>query len=211
MNPKKIFWEAQANTIIKNLEKRNMKGYYCDSKKSALEQAMSLVEDGAIVSFGGSMTLGEIGLYNALDERTLTVLDRGKASSIAEIEAIYRATFSADNYFMSTNAITLDGELINVDGGGNRVAALIYGPRKVIIIAGMNKVVVNEAAGIERVRNFAAPANTIRLNKKTPCVTTGKCHNCLSDDCICCQTVITRYSRFPDRIHVILVGDELGY
>ena len=124
---------------------------------------------------------------------------------------MYRDAFSADTYFMSTNAITLDGELINIDGNGNRVAALIYGPDQVIIVAGLNKVTANVEDGIRRVRNCATPPNCIRLNKKTPCAATGRCADCLSPEGICNQLVITRRSGNPDRIKVILIGESLGY
>lgn len=205
-------YEVQAATIIKALEKRNMKGYYCPDCASAVKQASELIPDGASVSFGGSMSLGESGVMDMLRSRTdIRLLDRSKAKTPEETKKLYHDALSSDVYFMSSNAITLDGELINIDGNGNRVAALIYGPERVVLIVGMNKVASTVEDGIRRVHNIATPANCIRLNKQTPCAATGVCHDCLSPDCICSQTVITRRSSVPERIIVILVGEALGY
>lgn len=173
---------------------------------------MELVSTGDSVSFGGSMTLSESGIMDALNAREdITLYDRSKASTPEEVGDIYRKAFSCDTYFMSTNAITLDGELVNIDGNGNRVAALIFGPSQVIIVCGMNKVATDTDAAIARVRNIASPPNCNRLNKKTPCATTGVCADCLSPECICNHTVITRRCGTPHRIKVLLVGEELGY
>lgn len=209
--PKQVAYAKQAASIIKELEKRNMKGHYFNSSDEAKEFVNSLIKDNSTVTWGGSMTIQDMALPKLLKERNLTVLDRADAKSGEEVGQIYRQAFSADYYLMSTNAITLDGKLINIDGNGNRVAALIFGPQKVIVVAGMNKVALDEAAGILRVQNFATPANAIRLNQNTPCAATGKCHDCQSDACLCCETVITRRSRTADRIEVILVGEDLGY
>ncbi len=212
MNPKQIFYETQAKTIIKNLERRRMKGYYCQGKEDALKTAMSLTAADSTVSFGGSMTLAETGILDALRKRTdIRLIDRSLAKTPEEIKQSYRDSFSADTYFMSTNAITLDGQLVNVDGNGNRAAALIYGPDQVIIIAGMNKAVSDTDDALRRIHNIASPPNCIRLNKNTPCAAAGVCGECMGDDCICSQTVITRRSGITGRIKVILVGEELGY
>lgn len=212
MDPKKMYYEKQAATVIKNLEKRRMEGFYCATAEEAREKALGLIEAGMSVSFGGSMTLTECGVLDALREREdITLYDRGTAKDAEELGVIFRQAFSADAYLMSTNAITLDGELINIDGNGNRVAALIFGPKQVIIIAGMNKVATDEAAGLMRARNMAAPPNCVRLNKKTPCSVTGRCGDCYGDESICSQIVVTRRSSQKGRIKVILVGEELGY
>lgn len=212
MNPKQTFYQTQAETIIKNLEKRRMEGYYCATKEDAVKTAMSLTAAGTTASFGGSMTLSETGILEALKNRTdICLIDRSLAKTPQEIKQAYRDSFSADTYFMSTNAITLDGHLVNVDGNGNRVAALIYGPDQVVVVTGMNKVTPTVEDAIRRVNHLAAPPNCIRLNKKTPCAATGKCAGCLGDDCICSQTVITRRSGIIGRIKVLLVGQELGY
>lgn len=211
MTPKQINYENQGKTIIKALAKRNMTGHYFHTSLEAVGFINSIIAEQSTVSWGGSMTLNEIGLLERLQQRDLNLLDRSKAKTADEIGDIYRKAFSADYYLMSTNAITMDGKLINIDGNGNRVASLIFGPKQVLVVAGMNKIALDEAAGIQRVHNIASPANTVRLNCKTPCSTNGQCYDCLVEDCICCQTVITRKSRHNNRIHVILIGEELGY
>lgn len=212
MTPQKEFYKLQAESVIKKLVQRNMEGFYCETSEEASKKALSLMEPNSVISWGGSQTIKEIGLLNELSQQPYTLLDRGTATSADETREIYLKAFNADYYLMSANAITLDGELINIDGNGNRVAALIYGPKNVIVIAGMNKIVSDQNSGIDRVRNFASPPNAIRIgHEQTPCYKTGKCHDCLSEQCICCHTVITRFSRIPNRIKVILVGETLGY
>lgn len=212
MNPKQSHYKALAATVIKNLEKRRMEGVYCDTIEEAKEKALSYLIPGCSVSFGGSMTLDETGILASLRERSdISLIDRAKATTPEETKKAFHDALSADYYFMSTNAITADGELVNIDGNGNRVAALIYGPEYVIVVAGMNKVVSNVEEAVSRVHNTATPMNCQRLGKKTPCAATGVCADCLSPDCICNQIVITRRSGLEKRIKVILVGEELGY
>ncbi len=209
--PKRKYYENIANTIIKNMKKRQIEGYYCPDKQSALKKALELIPKGASIGWGGSITLSETGLMDAIQNGDYKIIDRDKATSLEEQRKIYGEICMSDIFLMSTNAITLDGELINIDGRGNRVAFLCYGPQNVIILAGMNKVVTDIDSGFKRVRNIASPPNTIRLNKKTPCSVTGKCEDCYSPDCICGQFVVTRRSGVPNRIKVILIGEELGY
>lgn len=205
-------YETQANTVIKALEKRNMKGYYCPDCASAVKLAGELVPAGSTVAFGGSVSLTESGVMDMLKSRDdIRLIDRSKANSPEEIKQMYRESFSSDVYFMSTNAITADGELVNIDGNGNRVAALIYGPDKVVMIVGMNKLVSTVEDAINRVSDIAAPANGVRLNKQTPCALTGFCHECFSPSCMCSHTVVTRRCGTPDRIHIILIGETVGY
>jgi len=212
MNPKQMHYETLANTVIKNLAKRRMEGCYCATIEEAEKKAFSYLTEGCTVSFGGSMTLEETGMLTALrHDPNIRLIDRATAKSPEEIKQMYHDALSADFYFMSTNAITVDGELINIDGTGNRVAALIYGPENVIIMAGMNKVATNVEEAISRVHATATPMNCKRLNKNTPCAATGVCADCLSPDCICNQVVITRRSGIENRIKVILIGEELGY
>ena len=212
MNPNKFkAYENQANTIIKNLAKRNMEGYFCATKEDALAKALELMPAGSSVGWGGSMSINEIGLMDAVKGGDFDVIDRESAKSDDEYKAVYARMINADYFLMSTNAITMDGELVNIDCRGNRVAFLIFGPSNVIIIAGMNKVVSDVEAGYKRVKDIATPPNTVRLNRNTPCAATGRCGDCYSPDCICNQTVITRRSGSPGRIKVILVGEELGY
>ncbi|EOS26082.1 hypothetical protein C806_01298 [Lachnospiraceae bacterium 3-1] len=212
MTPTQIYYENLANTTMKNLKKRHFECHYCKTAKEATELAITLVSSGSTVSFGGSMTLAESGMADRLKELDdITLLDRSKANSPEEIAEIYHKSLNSDYYFMSSNAITSDGELVNVDGTGNRVAALIYGPKNVIILAGMNKVAPSLEEAVSRVRNVASPINANRLNRQTPCAATGLCSDCLSPDCICSHTVITRRSAPADRIKVILIGESLGY
>ncbi|MGN0495719.1 MAG: lactate utilization protein [Lachnospiraceae bacterium] len=213
MNPdKKKFYENQAATIINKLKARKMDGYYCDSMEDAKKKVIELIGDaGKSVGYGGSMTIDDTDLKERIAEAGHNLIVREELNKTPEgTKECNAKLINADTFLMSTNAITLDGELINIDGRGNRVAFLIYGPNQVIVIAGMNKVVSNVEDGIRRVRNFASPPNTVRLNCDTPCAKTGQCMDCLSDS-ICCQIVVTRVSRVPGRIKVILVGEELGY
>ncbi len=209
--PKKTFYENQAKTIIQNMEKRNLEGYYVSTSDEAREKVFELMKPGSSVGWGGSMTLAELGILEELKKRDYMLLDRTKAKTPQEAREIYAKTVLADYYLMSSNAITLEGELINIDGNGNRVACMIQGPEHVIIVAGMNKVVTDVKSGYLRVKNIASPPNCVRLNKKTPCSVTGQCGDCYAPDCICSHTVITRRCGIPGRIKVILVGEELGY
>lgn len=157
------------------------------------------------------MTITEIGLIDAIQSGDYKIINRENATSLEEQRKIYGEICCSDFFLMSTNAITLDGELINIDGRGNRVAFLCFGPQNVLILAGMNKVVTDIESGIKRARDIAAPPNAIRLNRKTPCAITGKCEDCYSPECMCGQFVITRRSGIPNRIKVILIGEAVGY
>ncbi|MBQ1902580.1 MAG: lactate utilization protein [Lachnospiraceae bacterium] len=210
-NFKKKSYENQANTIIKKLELRHMAGYYVDNMEEACNKVLEILgNDKKSVAYGGSMTIDDSDLKDRISAAGHELIIREAAKNIEEEKEIKSRTINADAFLMSTNAITLDGELINIDGRGNRVSYMIYGPDMVIMVVGMNKVVPNVEDGIRRVRNIASPANTARLNVDTPCATTGRCANCLQNT-ICDQIVVTRASRVPNRIQVILVGEELGY
>lgn len=209
--PKNTFYENQAKTIIKNMEKRNFEGYYAATADEAREKVLSLMEEGASIGWGGTMTMEEIGVFDAIKEKNYILIDRTAAKTPEERREIYARTVLADYYLMSTNAITLEGELINIDGNGNRLACLMQGPEHVIIVAGMNKVVSDVESGYLRVKDMASPPNCVRLNRKTPCAVTGQCEDCYAPDCICSHTVVTRRCNIPGRIKIILVGDVLGY
>ena len=211
MTPKQLSYEKTAATIIKNLAKRQMEGYYCPDSASAVQKALSLMPEGSSIAWGGSMSLIDSGLMAAVKSGPYQIIDRDRAKTPEEMKKLYAKVVCSDYFLMSTNAITMDGELINIDGRGNRVAFLCYGPSNVLILAGMNKVVSDVPSGFKRVRDIATPPNTTRLNKNTPCAVTGRCENCFSPDCICSQFVMTRRSGIPGRIKVILVGEELGY
>ncbi len=208
---KKVFYRNQAEGLIKKLELHKMKGYYCDTSAQAKEMILELIGEGKkTVAYGGSMTIDDMGVKDLIVKRGHDLIVRENAHTKEEIKELKTRVINSDTFLMSTNAITLSGELINVDGRGNRVCYLIYGPEQVIVVCGMNKVVTDIEEGINRVKNFASPPNTVRLKKETPCAKLGRCGNCV-DDTICCQTVITRVSMVPGRIKVILVGEELGY
>lgn len=211
MSHKQTALSVQAETIIKNLEKRNMEGYYFASAAACTEAILSTLPKGFVIGWGGSESIKECGLLEEIQKGGYELLDRSLARTPEESRQIYAKTVLADYYLMSTNAITLGGELINIDGNGNRVACLIQGPRHVIIVAGMNKVVSDVPGGVARVRNMASPANAIRLKRNLPCAASGVCHDCLSPECFCNQIVVTRRSMHPGRIKIYLVGEELGY
>ncbi|MCD8323472.1 MAG: lactate utilization protein [Clostridiales bacterium] len=212
MTPKQQYYENTAGTIIKNMKKRRMEGYYCPTAAEAADLAMSLIQSGSTVGTGGSMTLEECGIMERLRAREdITFLDRAAGKTPEEVTNLLHQMLLGDVLLMSTNAITLDGELVNIDGSGNRLAALCYGPEKVIVVAGINKIAPDIPSAYRRVKDIAAPPNCVRLEKNTPCSHTGRCGECLGDDCICSQIVITRRSHAAGRICVILVGEELGY
>ena len=208
---KQKYYQNVANTIIQNLSKRQMEGYYCSDRICALQKALELIPKGASISWGGSVTLIETGLIDSIQNGDYRIINRDKVTDLTEQRKMYGEICCSDFFLMSTNAITLDGELINIDGRGNRLAFLCFGPQNVLILAGMNKVVSDIESGFKRVRDIASSPNAIRLNRKTPCAITGKCGDCYSPDCMCGQFVITRRSGIPNRIKVILIGEELGY
>lgn len=211
MSPKEISNQNLANTIIKNMAKKNLEGYYCATSAEAVEKALSLMPEGSSITWGGSMSVEECGLMDAIHQKNYVLIDRAEAKTPEEDRIMYGRQVMADFYLMSSNAITVDGELVNIDGRANRVACLCWGPKNVIVIAGMNKIANSIEDAVKRVRNFAAPPNAVRLSKNTPCAQTGKCADCYSPECICSEILITRRSSTPNRIKVILVGEELGY
>ena len=200
--------ELLSQKIIKGLESRNMTGYYAATKEEALKKALELIPEGSSISMGGAMSAHEIGLVEALKNGNYNFIDRDKEE---DKRAAMLAAYDADVFIASTNAMTEDGVMINIDGNSNRVSAIAQGPKKVIFIVGMNKVCNDVDAAMKRARNVAAPTNAQRFGLSTPCAKTGSCMNCKSPDTICCQILITRYSRHEGRIHVILVNDSLGF
>ncbi len=200
--------ELLAQKVIRGLESRNMSGYYAASREEALRLALSLIPEGSTVTMGGGMSVHEIGLPQALREGNRNFLDRDKT---ADKRAAMLAAYDADVFLSSVNAMTEDGVLINIDGNANRVSAIAQGPKKVLFIVGMNKVCPDVDSAMKRARGVAAPANAQRFGLSTPCSKTGSCMNCKSPDTICCQFLITRFSRHAGRIHVILVNDSLGF
>ncbi len=199
--------EKLAQVVIKGLQSRNMSGYYAASREDAVKQALELIGEGSTVTMGGCQSAHEIGLIKALEDGNYNYIDRAKLSPREGLMAAY----DSDVFLSSANAITSDGIMVNIDGNSNRVSCIAQGPRKVVFIVGMNKVCSDLDEAMKRARNVAAPANAQRFDVKTPCKETGKCFDCKSPDTICCQFLITRYSRHEGRIHVILVNDTLGF
>ena len=197
-----------AQKIIKGLASRNMSGYYAADRAEALELALSLIPKGATVTMGGAMSAHEIGLTEAVRSPEYRFLDRDQA---ADKRAAMLAAYDADVFLSGANAITEDGVLVNIDGNANRVSYICNGPRKVIMIVGMNKVCPDVDSALKRARSVAAVTNAQRFPVDTPCKKVGACMNCKSMDTICCQFLITRFSRHADRIHVILCNDSLGF
>ncbi len=199
------------NTVIKNLEKRGMEGHYCETKEEACEMILSMIQDKSVISWGGSETINSLGIKEKLAERDVEIVDPYSTSDPAISLERRRQGLLADYYLMSTNAVTADGELINIDGTSNRVAALCFGPKKVIVVVGANKIVHRHEDALERAKLSAAVPNNIRLKRNNPCTVTGVCSECLSKECICCNIVTTRYCLTAGRIQVILVNDHLGF
>ena len=200
--------ELLAQKVITGLDSRNMTGYYAATKEDALKLALSLIPKGSSIAMGGSVSAAEIGLVDAVKGPDYHFIDRNAAT---DKRAAMLAAYDADVFLTSVNAMTEDGVLINIDGNANRVSAIAHGPKKVVMIVGMNKVCKDADAAMKRARNVAAPTNAQRFGLSTPCAKTGSCMDCKSPDTICCQFLMTRFSRHAGRIHVILVNDALGF
>ena len=200
--------ELLAQKVIKGLESRNMTGYYAQDKEEAKKIALSLIPEGATVTMGRGLSVHEIGLVDVLKTGTYTFIDR---DAMEDKRAAMLAAYDADFYLASANAMTEDGVIVNIDGNANRVSAIAQGPRHVLFIVGMNKICDDVDGAMKRARNVAAPINAQRFGLSTPCSKTGACMNCKSPDTICCQFLITRFSKHTGRIHVILVNDMLGF
>ena len=197
-----------AQKVIKGLKSRNMTGYYAKDKEEALKLALDLIPEGSTVTMGGAMSAHEIGLVKTLKEGNYNFIDRDDYEDKRQAALL---AYDADVFLSSTNAMTEDGILVNIDGNSNRLSAIAHGPKKVVMIVGMNKVCSDVDGALKRARNVAAPINAQRFGITTPCTQTGSCMNCKSADTICCNFLITRYSRHTDRIHVILVNESLGF
>jgi hypothetical protein len=213
MDPRQKHNQVTAEKVIKNLQRRGFEAFYEETAASALDKAKALIRPGSSVSWGGTMTMGEMGLEAYLKQNAdkFKLIDRDAVSTAEEKRKVYSEVFWCNWYIMSTNALTLDGILINIDGAGNRLSALLFGPENVLVIAGINKLTADEDSGLKRLRTIASPLNVQRLGKNTPCAKTGACADCLADDCICTYTVSTRRSNPRGRIKVLLVGENLGY
>lgn len=198
--------------LVKNLKRRNIEAHYCPTAQEAVAKVMELIADGSSVTWGGSMTVRDMGIPQALKDRgNLKVLDRDVVESPEEKQQMYLRAFTADVYLSSANAISEDGVIVNIDGNGNRVAAITWGPKKVIFIIGLNKVAQDVKAAVARARSIASPINAQRFDINTPCQVDGVCHNCNSPESICSYIHLLRNSRTAGRHVVVLVGENLGY
>ena len=209
--PTRKYYEKRAQLLVKNLQSRHFEAYYCATKEEALKQALELIPEGSSVGWGGALSAQQIGLLDAVNTGPYQAIDRDKTTTPAEREEAQKKCLLADYFITGANALSIDGQMVNIDGNGNRVAAIIYGPKYVIVIAGMNKVVDSLEAAVTRARTVAAPMNKQRFALRTPCEVTGTCADCKSDGCICNQMVITRNCKPAGRIKMILVGEELGF
>ena len=207
---KELYYEKRGQILVKNLQSRHFEAYYCANKEQALQKALELIPEGASVGWGGAMTCQQIGLLDAVRAGNYQALDRDAVSTIEEKNAIARQCLGADVFLTGANGLSLDGQMVNIDGSGNRVAAIIYGPQTVLVVAGMNKVADSLEEAVRRARTVAAPSNQQRFLRNVPCTVTGTCGDCQSEECICNQIVITRHCRPVGRIKFILVGEELG-
>lgn len=203
-------YDKKGPKVAENFNKRGFEAYYCPTKEDALAKAISLIPEDHVVSWGGSVSINDIGLRPYVLEHR-QVIDRDTAKTPEERKELLRKALLCDTFIMGTNAATEDGQLYNIDGTGNRVAALIFGPKQVVVIVGMNKVEPTLDAAITRARSVASPMNMQRFSKKTPCAITGMCADCLSPDSICNQMVRTRRCAPAGRIKVILVGENVGF
>lgn len=206
----KKYYEKRGAILVKNLKSRHFDAYYCATKEEALAKALELIPKGATVGWGGVMSAHEIGLIKALNEGDYNAIDRDQYVTPEEKLQAAKDSMFADVFLTGANALSLDGEMVNIDGTGNRVAAIVYGPKEVLVIAGMNKVVDTLEDAVTRARTVAAPLNQQRFLLNNPCTATGTCADCKSETCICNQILITRHCRPVGRIKFILVGEDLG-
>ena len=209
-DPRKIYYSKRGQVLVKNLRSRHFEAYYCADRSSALEKALELIPKGASVGWGGAMSAEEIGLIDAVRSGGYHAIDRDKGATPEERDEIMRQCLSAQVFLTGANALSLDGQMVNIDGNGNRMAAIVYGPESVIVVAGMNKVMDSLEDAVTRARTVAAPMNKQRFGAVTGCAETGVCVNCKSEGCICNQILISRHCRPAGRIKFILVGEALG-
>lgn len=210
MTPKQLCYDKRGEILVKNLQNRHFEAYYCPNRESALKKALELIPEGASVGWGGAMSCGQIGLLDALRQGEYQVFDRERCETPEEKEQAMRNGLTADVFLTGANGLSLDGQMVNIDGTGNRVAAIVYGPKKILVVAGMNKVMDTLEEAVRRARTVAAPMNQQRFMLNNPCSVTGTCGDCKSETCICNQILITRHCRPVGRIQFVIVGEDLG-
>lgn len=206
-----MFYEKRGKTLVKNLISRHFDAWYCATKEEALAKALELIPEGATVGWGGATSAQQIGLIDAVDNGKYNALNRDKTSTPQERTAVMRACFNADWFITGANGLSLDGQMVNIDGVGNRTGMIIYGPTNILVIAGVNKVVDTLEEAVRRTRTVAAPQNAQRFGLSNPCSVTGACGDCKNETCICNQLLITRNSKPAGRIKMIIVGQDLGF
>ncbi len=210
--PKEMYFEKRGVQLVKNLKSRHFDAWYCANREEALKKALELIPEGAVVGWGGATTAQQIGLLDEVGKGNFHPIDRDKCATAQEREQAMRNCLLSDVFITGANALSLNGEMVNIDGNGNRAGAIVYGPKTVLVVVGMNKVEDTLDAALNRARTVAAPMNQQRfLLKGNPCTVSGTCSDCKSDDCICNQIVITRNCRPAGRIKFILIGEELGF
>lgn len=210
VEPKKKYYEKRGQILVKNLRSRHFEAYYCADRQEALSKALELIPQGSSVGWGGALSAQQIGLQEALLAGNYAAIDRNAAKTAEEKAKLEEQCFHTDFFLTGANALSLEGEMVNIDGQGNRVAAIVYGPKNVLVIAGMNKVTDTLEAAVTRARTVAAPMNKQRFPNQTPCEITGVCSDCKAEGCVCNQILITRHCRPAGRIKFIIVGEELG-
>ena len=208
--PQQMYYEKRGQILVKNLKNRHFDAYYCANREEALRKALELIPEGASVGWGGAQSCEQIGLMQALHQGNYRPMDRSLARSPQEREQMMRDMLFSDVFLTGANGLSIDGQMVNIDGTGNRVAAIVYGPKEVLVVAGMNKVEDSLEEAVRRARTVAAPMNNQRFDNVTPCSATGICADCKHERCICNQILITRHCRPAGRIKFILVGEDLG-
>ena len=205
------FYDKRGEILVKNLRKRHFEAYYCATREDALKQVLALMPEGSTVGWGGAISASQVGVQAAVRAGNYNVIDRDAYADPAEKLRCMRACFDADYFITGANAISLDGQMVNIDGNGNRVGMIVYGPKNILVVAGMNKVCATLEDAVKRARTVAAPMNQQRFGLNNPCTCTGVCADCLSETSICNQILITRNCKPASRIKFVLVGEELGF
>ena len=212
MTPKEMYYEKRGQILVKNLRSRHFEAYYCATRDEALKKALELIPEGSSVGWGGCMTATAMGLQDALKAGNYKAMDRYSCATPEEQDRLQHEMFFADAFITGANALSLDGQMVNIDGTGNRVAPIVYGPKSIIVVAGMNKVEDTLDAAMTRARTIAAPMNKQRFEAlQTPCAVTGCCADCKSPESICNQILITRNCRPAGRIKFVIIGEDLGF
>ena len=208
--PMQQYYKKRGEILVKNLKARHFDAWYCDTKEEALAKALELIPEGSSIGWGGAMSAQQIGLMAVLNEGNYNAIDRDRCNTPEERAQAMKDCMFADFFLTGANALSLDGQMVNIDGAGNRVSAIIFGPKNILVIAGMNKVTDDLESAIQRARTVAAPMNKQRFEPNTPCSVTGACADCKVEGCICNHIVVTRHCRPAGRIKFILVGESLG-